>query len=103
MTNPAPAPKPGDWMENAQTLANGVHFLLAYSLLLTTILFFNTHIDGWIQLFILVFFGIKEGWYDLKYETGETWKSSLEDYLGYIAGSALFWLVFGLKLHLSGH
>jgi hypothetical protein len=85
--------KPGDWMENKQILADGVHTLLAYSLLITTFVLMPTRACAYMQAFILVFFGLKEGWYDLRYETGETWKSSAEDYLGYIIGSLIFWFV----------
>lgn len=104
MTNTAPAPKPGDWMENKQTLADGVHFLLAFFLFIHVYLFVPAPAMYWslggLQIFILVFFGVKEAWYDLKYETGETWKSSLEDYLGYVFGSTWFWLMFLLKMYV---
>jgi hypothetical protein len=95
--------KPGDWMEDKQTLANGVHAALSYSILLTTA--FLAHASwrwiGGIEAFLVVFVTVKEAWYDLKYETGETWQSSLEDAIGWLVGNILAWGVIGLAYWLG--
>lgn len=93
--------KPGDWMENSQTLANGVHAALSYGILLTTAFLAHTSPYLWwwiggVEAFLLVFVTVKEAWYDLKYETGETWQSSAEDAFGWLVGNAIAWVVLGL-------
>jgi hypothetical protein len=43
---------------------------------------------------VLAFYVLgKEYGYDLKYETGETLRSSTEDAIGYLVGSAIGWAV----------
>lgn len=95
--------KPGDWMEKPQTLANGVHAALGYSVLLTTA--FLAHASWWwlggVEVFLFVFVLVKEGWYDLRYETGETWRSSLEDAAGWFIGNGLAWGVIGAASRLG--
>jgi hypothetical protein len=101
MTNPVPAPKPGDWMENAQTLANGVHCFLCYSIVFTNWMMSlgNHHQFWWIvglEFFLIVFVLVKEYWYDLNYETGETLYTSTEDALGWLSGNILAWVMIGV-------
>lgn len=93
----APTQKPGDWMENAQTLANIGHFLGGYVIPLTlafiSYVFFK---HAWappivVQVMLATYVLVKEYWYDLKYETGETFASSTEDVLGYLFGSIVAW------------
>jgi hypothetical protein len=45
---------------------------------------------------------VKEYWYDLKYETGETLQSSTVDALGYLVGSVILWALVALTVIL-GH
>ena len=89
--------KPGDWMENVQNLADGVHAALSYAVLLTTVFF--THNWWWIggvEVFLVVFVLVKEFYYDLRYETGETMRSSTIDALGWLVGNIVCWIVLGL-------
>jgi hypothetical protein len=91
VTQPA---KPGDWMENAQNLADGVHCAIGMGVLVITALFAHRWLpflvaEGMLVPFVLV----KEYWYDLKYETGETVRSSTVDALGYLIGNAAGWLL----------
>lgn len=93
--------KPGDWMENSQTLANGVHAALSYGILLTTAFLAHTssHLWWWIggvEVFLLAFVLVKEFWYDLRFETGETIATSTEDALGWLIGNVIAWAVLGL-------
>ena len=94
--------KPGDWMENSQNLANIGHALAGYCVLLTVVLFSHS----WLPILIVealltAYVLIKEFWYDLKYETGESLASSAEDALGYLAGNTAAWLVVGLAMLLG--
>lgn len=89
--------KPGDWMENVQNLADGVHFALSYGVLLTTFYFTNSWWwIGGVEAFLTAFVLAKEYWYDLRYETGETWKSSTIDALGWLVGNGVCWGVYSL-------
>ena len=60
---------PGDWMENKQNLADGVHFGLSYGILLTTVVFAVKSPNFWwwiggVEVFLAAFVLIKEFWYD---------------------------------------
>ena len=93
------AAKPGDWMENFTYQSAGVHFLIALSTMLVTALFSRApgpldYASGALAIFVIG----KEYWYDLNYETGETWKSSTVDALGYLAG----YIVVLVLLHFAG-
>jgi hypothetical protein len=80
--------EPGDWMENAQTLANIGHGLAGLAVPAVTALFVHTWTPLLIVEFLLAAYVLgKEYWYDLRYETGETVASSTEDALGYLAGN----------------
>jgi len=103
---PSPPPKPGDWMEVPQTLANGVHAALGCLVMLTTAFFvrpFPHALAGLagVQAFLAAFVLTKEYWYDLRYETGETVRSSTEDALGWLFGSVVFWVIFAIG-HFTG-
>jgi hypothetical protein len=94
--------KPGDWMENPQNLANIGHALAGYSVLLTVVLFSHhwlpiAIVEGLLVTYVMT----KEFWYDLKYETGETVKSSAVDALGYLIGNAIAWalVLFAWRLN----
>ena len=91
---PPTASKPGDWMENLQNVADLGHFAGGYAIFLTTI--FWTH--SWLAIGIVevVFLGLvawKEGYYDLRDETGETVSTSLEDAVGWISGNSVGWIM----------
>jgi hypothetical protein len=82
--------KPGDWMENPQNLANIGHALAGYAVLLTAIFFTSSWLPlAIIEVLLAVYVLTKEFWYDLKYETGETMRSSTIDALGYLIGNIL--------------
>lgn len=90
--------KPGDWMENKQNLANGVHCALSYAILLTTA-FLSRGSLKWIlaiEIALTIFVLVKEYWYDLRYETGETIKTSTEDALGWLIGNGIAWTVIAI-------
>lgn len=79
--------KPGDWMENPQTLANIGHALAGACVVLTTVLFTHSwRTIGIVEALLTAYVLGKEYWYDLRYETGETVGSSTEDALGYLVG-----------------
>jgi hypothetical protein len=86
------AAKPGDWMENYTAQSTGCHILIGFSLLVATALLTRL---GWVAGAAEGALGAwvvgKEFWYDLRFETGETWRSSTVDALGYAAGNALAW------------
>jgi hypothetical protein len=89
-------------MENPQNLANGVHALLGYCVLITTSIFTHTWwIFGIVEVVLTVFVIVKEYWYDLRYETGETLQSSTEDALGYLVGNIAGWLLLLILWRLS--
>lgn len=86
--------KPGDWMENVQNLANIGHALAGYAVLLTVVLFSHAWLAVLIvEALLVVYVLVKEFWYDLRYETGETIASSAEDALGYLVGNAVSWVL----------
>lgn len=102
-TPAAPDNKPGDWMENAQNLANIGHALGGATVLLIAALF--TH--SWVPFAILetllaAYVLVKEFWYDLKYETGETVATSTEDALGYLVGNIIACVLIALA-HYAFH
>src|SRR4051812_1801394 len=106
--NDKPGDKPGDWMEVPQNLANGVHFFLCYAIVYTNWTFatgtkYETIWLGSIVAFLAVFVLVKEFWYDLKYETGETVATSIEDALGWFGGGGFAWLVAGVHFRILGH
>ncbi len=80
--------KPGDWMENPQNLANIGHALAGYAVLVTALLFTSKWLPlAIVEVLLTVYVLTKEFWYDLKYETGETVRSSTIDALGYLIGN----------------
>ena len=93
----ADAPKPGDWMEVSQTLANIGHALGGYAIPLTAAFVsyvFFAH--AWapplvVQTMLATYVLVKEYWYDLKFESNETVRSSTVDALGYLAGGIIAW------------
>jgi hypothetical protein len=90
--------KPGDWMENYTIQSTGDHFFIGYVLLLTT--WFFTHL-WWVitlvEAVLVLWILVKEYWYDLRFETNETWKSSTVDAGGYIIGNAVAWFMVYLQ------
>jgi hypothetical protein len=66
------APKPGDWMESLQNVADLGHFAAGYGVAVSC---FPTH-TWWriliVEIVFLTLVGWKEFVYDLKNETGET-------------------------------
>ena len=46
---------------------------------------------------LYVFVLVKEYWYDLRYETGETVETSTEDVLGWLVGGLVAWGVILLR------
>ncbi len=91
--------KPGDWMENPQNLANIGHALGGMVVLLATLLFtYRWYVVATVEILLTVYVIVKEFWYDLRYETGETLKSSAEDALGYLVGTVIAWGFVGLAL-----
>ena len=85
-------------MEDKQNLANGVHFLLGYAILFTACVFGHLIAIAIASVILAPAVLIKEFWYDLRYETGETKKTSIEDALGYAAGMVLAWAAFFLTI-----
>ena len=91
--------KPGDWMENPQNLANLGHALAGYAVLVTALLFTSKWLPlAVVEALLVVYVLTKEFWYDLKYETGETMRSSTIDALGYLVGNILA-IVCGVIRH----
>jgi len=94
--------KPGDWMENSQNLANIGHALGGAFVLHVAVMFSR---NWWpvlvVEVLLAAYVLIKEYWYDLKYETGETMKSSTIDALGYLVGTVIEWGLIGLAHHLG--
>ena len=94
--------KPGDWMENKQTIADLGHALGGYGVLITVSLFTRAWLPILIVEVLLATYVLgKEFWYDLRYESGETLASSTEDALGYLAGNAVAWLPVLLAWHFA--
>jgi hypothetical protein len=91
--------KPGDWMENFTIQSSGVHFLLGYSIMYSaaTMMRVFSHVL-WVQAALILFVGIKEFWYDPKYETNEGNKSGAIDAAGYVLGCLLAWGVVLWKM-----
>ena len=105
-TDVKPADKPGDWMEQPQTLANGVHALIGYGVLLTVVLLTHRspNVAAWVggvQGALAIFVLAKEYFYDLREETGETMRSSTIDALGYLVGNVVAWGVWGLAWRMG--
>ena len=96
---PSPVKKPGDWMENFTIQSSGVHFLLGYSILFTAAMTMRvfSHVL-WVEGLLFAYVGIKEFWYDVKYETGESIKSGAIDALGYVLGNGVAWGVILWKM-----
>lgn len=91
--------KPGDWMESVQTLANIGHALGGMVVLLTTLLFTHRwYIVAVMEILLAIYVIVKEFWYDLRFESGETLNSSAEDALGYLVGTVIAWCLVGLAL-----
>ena len=89
--------KPGDWMENVQNLADGDHVAIGALAVVVPALYAHTWLPMLVASAVLVPFVLaKEYWYDLRYETGETWRSSTVDALGYLIGQAFGWGLAGI-------
>ena len=91
-----------DWMKSPAWLANAGHFLAGLSVLLTTLLLTHSWlaigiVEGVFALYVVV----KEFWFDLKYETGETWGSSAVDAAGYVLGNSVGWIMLAAA-HAGG-
>jgi hypothetical protein len=84
--------KPGDWMENVQNLADGDHVAIGAAAAVVPALFAHTAQPMLVaSCFLLPAVLVKAYWYDLRYESGETWKSSTVDAIGYLIGQAVGW------------
>lgn len=93
--------KPGDWMENLQNVADLGHFAGGYAILFTTLVlspwwWLTLSVEG---LFVALV-AWKEGYYDLRDETGETWKTSAEDAAGWLLGHGVAWALAFFTHHL---
>jgi hypothetical protein len=92
----------GDWMKTVQWEANAGHFLAGIAVLTITTLF--THSGLPIGIVEGVFFacvGVKEFWFDLRYESGESIASSAEDAAGYAFGNLVALALVALAQHLG--
>jgi hypothetical protein len=96
------APKPGDWMESLQNVADLGHFAAGYGVAVSC---FPTH-TWWriliVEIVFLTLVGWKEFVYDLKNETGETVGSSTEDALGYVLGNVMGWVYIAFAHFYGG-
>ena len=93
---------PGDWMENASIESSGCHVLLGAMTLVVAALFTaDPKPIFWTEVGLLLFVLAKEYGYDLREESGETWKSSTVDALGYLVGNLLAWGVVLLAWRLA--
>lgn len=91
-----------DWMKSPVFLANAGHVMLGGIVTLVTALF--TH--NWLYLGVIwgalaLYVGVKEYYFDLKYESDETLGSSTIDALGYVVGATLSGLLVLLAQHLG--
>lgn len=83
------------WMTNSTYLAQIGHFLGAYSLILTVTLCCHDILTLVVTTALgEVFVGLKEFWYDMKYELPkQTFWDSLLDWTFYQLGAIIGWLV----------
>ena len=92
MASPKTTAAPGDWMENFTIQSTGCHVLLGAMTLVVAALFTSEPRPiFWTEICLLLFVLAKEYGYDLREETGETWKSSTVDAVGYLVGNVLAW------------
>jgi hypothetical protein len=93
------SPLTNSWMNSPIYLAAMAHIGWATLLILSCSMFLHTH--RWILLasfFLTLFAAIKEFWYDARYELPpQTTKDNVQDFLGYLGGIALAWLVIWLS------
>lgn len=77
----------GDFMKSESFLANVGHVLAGALVAVTAVLFtHNPVLLTLVGALFLVYVGLKEFWFDLKYESGETLGSSAIDAVGYLGG-----------------
>jgi hypothetical protein len=94
--------EPGDWGENFTIQSAGDHFAIGCGAIVVTMLFVHTWAPFlWVQPLLVLFVLLKEYVYDLREETGETWRSSTVDALGYLAGNVVGWGLLLLAWHLG--
>lgn len=91
------------WMTNYNFIAFMAHSCSALSLMLLTGYLLGSTWTMPMALAIMVFAGVKEFWYDIKYELPkQTVTDGFLDFAGYIAGTFVGSLVVMLAHHYLG-
>jgi hypothetical protein len=91
------------WMNNVTYLAAMAHIGWAALILLTAAFFLSTAFQllGITTLFVM-YAGVKEYWYDAHYELPvQTFKENTQDFMGYLGGLALGWIVLLIRIKLG--
>lgn len=83
-----------DWMKSEAWLANAGHFLAGLSVLMVTTVFTHSWLAiGIVEAVLALYVGVKEFWFDIRYESNEDYASGTIDALGYVAGNSVGWLM----------
>jgi hypothetical protein len=92
-----------DFMNSVTFLAAMAHVGWACLIILSTALISssNMHWCIGVSAFMFVFAAIKEFWYDMMFERPkQTWLDGIGDFVGYLSGIALAWVVMSITLCL---